>query len=106
MHDLGNERRSEIAQVNFPDLSLEISQKIQKIQKMQLVFPIQSCWSSGSMGCNDDERFGTLPQRHVCIRKLSSIHRISIFWTIKHKQIVVAVTPFHCGKKRNYCFSA
>ena len=80
MEDLGNERRSELAQENFPDLSLEIS------QKMQLVYPIQSCWSSGSMGCSDDERFGTLPQRHVCIRKLSSIHGISIFSSVHFRK--------------------
>ena len=40
MEDLGNERRSELAQENFPDLSLEIS------EKMQLVYPIQSCWEN------------------------------------------------------------
>ena len=35
MNDLGKERRSELAQKTFPDLSLEIS------QKMQLVYLIQ-----------------------------------------------------------------
>ena len=38
MNDLGNERRSEIAQVNFPDLSsMEISQKMQLASPSSLV---------------------------------------------------------------------
>ena len=85
MNDLENE--------NIPDLSLEISQKI---QKMQLVYPIQSCWSSGAMGCREDERFETLPQRHVCIRKLSSIHGIIFLFSLQYISAKKSLDQNHC----------